>query len=176
MYERLFQLQEEILKTLANQKRLEILQLLIKRELTVSEMVEMLGISQANLSQHLSQLRRLKLVTTRKAGLYVYYRLTDKRVANILGDLREFLKTHYAHEPEVAGISSLDNNNIYPLVKDPVCGMRMSMSEVGESVSINNEQYYFCAGGCLKRFTANPSQFTSSAKALPKSGSITSVN
>lgn len=154
MYERLFQLQEEILKTLANQKRLEILQLLNSRELTVTEMVEMLGISQTNLSQHLSVLRRLRLVTTRKEGLFVYYRLSDRRIAIIIKELREFLKTQYANEPEVAEIGALDRKDIYPLVKDPICGMRMSPSEVVESAEVGSERYYFCASGCRTKFLA----------------------
>ncbi len=159
MYERLFQLKEEVLKTLANQKRLEILHLLNQRELTVSEMVEMLGISQTNLSQHLSLLRRNKLVSSRKDGLYVYYRLTDKRVATILLELRRFLVAQYANEPEIANITALDVQTIYPLVKDPVCGMRMSLGEVGESISVEGERYYFCASGCLRLFRAQPAHY-----------------
>src|SRR3990167_1281064 len=113
MYERLFQLQEETLKTLANQKRLEILQLLNQKELTVTAMVEMLGLPQANLSQHLSVLRNLHLVTKRKEGVKVYYHLTDKRIALVIKQLREFLKTQYAHEPEIAKMSTDFNNSIY---------------------------------------------------------------
>ena len=54
LYHRLFSLQEDVFKTIASRKRLEIIQLLKIRELSVSEMVEMLGVRQSNLSQHLS--------------------------------------------------------------------------------------------------------------------------
>ncbi|MEO8105617.1 MAG: metalloregulator ArsR/SmtB family transcription factor [Candidatus Saccharibacteria bacterium] len=152
MYERLFFLQEEVLKSLANHKRLEILQLLNNQELTVNQMVAMLGISQANVSQHLSNLRRLKLVTPRKDGLYVYYRLSDKRIASVIHELREFLKSQYSHEPEIARIAALDSNALYPIVRDPVCGMRISVNEAGETLIQADSHYYFCAQGCKDAF------------------------
>lgn len=152
MYEKLFLLQEEILKTLANQKRLEILQLLKSQELTVNQMVQMLGISQTNLSQHLGVLRHTKLVTTRKDGLNVYYRIADKRIALVIKELREFLKAQYKNDPEIAKISKVDKEAVYPIVRDPVCGMRMSIDEVCESIEISDKIYYFCAKGCKDHF------------------------
>ena len=154
MYERLFHLQEEVLKTLANQKRLEIIQLLKDHELTVSEMVAMLGISQTNLSQHLAILRRLKLVTVRKAGLHSYYRLSDERVATIITTLREFLRHQHAHESEMVALETLDNDSTYPIVRDPVCGMRISAHSAADSVQQDGKTYYFCASGCKEQFRA----------------------
>lgn len=164
MYERLFQLQEETLKTLANQKRLEILQLLRHHELTVSEMVEMIGLPQANLSQHLSILRKLRIVSTRKEGLHVYYRLTDDRIAAVIRELRAFLKVQHAHDPEIAHLGSLESNNMYPIVRDPVCGMRLSIHEAGESTCYESEDYYFCAMGCKDKFVASPNRYIKAKK------------
>lgn len=159
MYERLFQLQEETLKTLANQRRLEILQLLNHKELTVSEMVEMIGLPQANISQHLSILRRQKIVSTRKDGLHVYYRLTDHRLAAVIKELREFLKSQYSHEPEIAKISALDSAKVYPIVRDPVCGMRLSVHEASESLTRAGQAYYFCARGCHDKFVTSSRRY-----------------
>ncbi|MDO8591690.1 MAG: metalloregulator ArsR/SmtB family transcription factor [bacterium] len=156
MYERLFQLQEETLKTLANQKRLEIVQLLINKELTVSEMVTMLGMPQSNLSQHLGILRRYKIVKTRKDGLHVYYRLTDERVARVIAELREFLKSQYTNEPEVMRLGSLNKSSVYPIAKDPVCGMRLSTHEAFDSLEHSGETYFFCASGCREKFSKHP--------------------
>lgn len=158
MYERLFQLQEETLKVLANHKRLEIVQLLHGEELTVTEMVEMLGVPQANISQNLSLLRQARIVATRKEGLRVYYRLTDKRIAAVVRELRAFLKTQYAYEPEIAHLNSLDSD-AYPIVRDLVCGMRLSSREVGESMTHDGVTYYFCAVGCKNTFQKSPGQF-----------------
>lgn len=159
MYERLFQLQEETLKTLANQKRLEIVQLLINKELTVSEMVTMLGMPQANLSQHLGILRRYKIVKTRKEGLHVFYSLTDERVARVIAELREFLKIHHSGEPAIKRLGGLGKTSVYPITKDPVCGMRLSAGEAFDSLSHKDNRYYFCASGCRDKFMKHPSQY-----------------
>ncbi|CAN5395808.1 hypothetical protein BH09PAT4_BH09PAT4_00140 [soil metagenome] len=158
MYDRLFQLQEETLKTLANQKRLEIVQLLSHKELTVGDMVDMLGMPQANISQHLSLLRQYRIVATRKDGLRVFYRLTDPRITSIVHELRALLKSQYAHEPDIAHLSNLDND-IYPIVRDPVCGMRLSASEASAHYEYEGHTYYFCAGGCKEQFCTTPRKF-----------------
>lgn len=158
MYERLFQLQEEALKILANQKRLEIVQLLQNKELTVTEMVDMLGMPQANISQHLSLLRQVRIVTTRKDGLRVYYRLTDERIIAVIRELRVFLKSQFGHEPEMAYLSSLGNGT-YPIVRDRVCGMRISVPEAYARVEYCGQVYYFCASGCKEHFEEQPSRY-----------------
>ena len=163
MYERLFQLQEETLKILANQKRLEIVQLLQNKELTVTEMVDMLGMPQANISQHLSLLRQVRIVTTRRDGLRVYYRLSDRRIIAVVRELRAFLKSQFAYEPEIAQLSSLDNS-IYPIVRDPVCGMRISAPEAYGNVEHEGRAYYFCASGCKDKFENHPSHFAQRTK------------
>jgi ArsR family transcriptional regulator len=53
----LFELQSEVCKTLASPKRLEILNALKESEKTVSELVEILGVPKANVSQHLAVMR-----------------------------------------------------------------------------------------------------------------------
>lgn len=159
MYERLFSLQEDVFKTLANQKRLEIVQLLSRGELSVSEMVDMLGIAQSNLSQHLSVLRNQKLVTTRKQGLQVYYHLSDARIGEVVTAVREFLRASYKHDPDITAIESIGQDSTYPIIRDPVCGMRMSASEASDSFKNNGRQYYFCASGCKEKFVSNPNAY-----------------
>ncbi len=159
MHQKLFALQEEIFKTLANQKRLEIVQLLTQRELTVTEMVDMLGIPQSNLSQHLGVLRHVKIVSTRKQGLRVYYRLTDEHIGAVIKAMRDFLKIQYANEPEISKIVSQGNTPLYPIVRDVVCGMRFNIHEAGESVSLGGTEHYFCAQGCKETFTADPDKY-----------------
>jgi ArsR family transcriptional regulator len=151
MYEHLFQLLEEALKVLANQKRLEIVQLLSNKELTVTDMVEMLGVPQANISQNLSLLRQARIVSTRKDGRHVYYHLTDNRIAAVIQELRAFLTSQHAHDPEISQLNMLDKS-IYPIARDPVCGMRLSGAEIGESLVKDGVTYYFCAGGCKEKF------------------------
>jgi len=70
-----------IYKLLANPKRLEILNSIKKyKELPVEAMVQTLKLPKANVSQHLALLRHARLVSVRRNGLNVYYKLTDPRL------------------------------------------------------------------------------------------------
>lgn len=80
-----------IYKILANPKRLEILNLLKKKELPVEHMLKVTKLSKANLSQHLALLRHNGLVHTRRNGLNIFYRIVDPRIVEpckILHNLR----------------------------------------------------------------------------------------
>jgi DNA-binding transcriptional ArsR family regulator len=52
--------------------------------MTVSELVEKTGLNQPNLSNHLSCLRECGLVVSNSQGRFVWYRLKDERIANLL--------------------------------------------------------------------------------------------
>lgn len=70
----------ERFKVLSEPARLQILNCLRKRELTVSDIVEKTGLGQTNISKHLQLLHAQGFVARRKNGLYVYYALADQRV------------------------------------------------------------------------------------------------
>lgn len=81
----------EIYKILANPKRLEILNLLKNRELAVEELLKVLKLPKANVSQHLALLRHARLVRVRRNGLRAHYRISDPRIVEpckILHSLR----------------------------------------------------------------------------------------
>lgn len=67
-------------KLLANEKRLEILNNIKYEERRVEELVKILGVSKANVSQHLALLRHAGIVTARRAGLNVYYKIVDPEI------------------------------------------------------------------------------------------------
>jgi ArsR family transcriptional regulator len=67
-------------KILANSKRLEILNLLREQEMPVESLVKELGISKANVSQHLALLRHARLVTVHRVGLNAFYNIIDPRI------------------------------------------------------------------------------------------------
>ncbi len=80
MKKEVFELQAEICKTLANPKRLEIIASLKDGELSVGELVQKLGISKANVSQHLAVLRQRKVVTSRRDGVNIFYRINNPKI------------------------------------------------------------------------------------------------
>jgi ArsR family transcriptional regulator, virulence genes transcriptional regulator len=72
-----YTLQAEVLKTLSNPKRLEIIHLLANGPLEVGRLAEALGISQPNVSQHLAIMRSAGVVEAERDGREVRYRLSD---------------------------------------------------------------------------------------------------
>jgi DNA-binding transcriptional ArsR family regulator len=70
----------ELFKVMSNSKRLEILNLVKEREITVNELSATLGVRKSNTSQHLAYLRYVGLVTARRDGKNVYYKLVDPRI------------------------------------------------------------------------------------------------
>jgi|SRR3989344_414254 len=157
MYNQIFALEEEVFKVVANQKRLEIIQLLKHKELSVTEMVNMLGIRQANLSQHLSLLRQSSLLKVRKDGQKVYYRLADKKIAKAVNLIFNFLGSQQRLNSTES--TMVIGAEIYPIVKDPVCGMRMSTQETFDSTKHAGATYFFCASGCKSKFLSRPSRY-----------------
>ncbi len=84
-------LQADILKTLASPRRLEILHRLSEGPCEVSRLADELGVSQPNISQHLSVLRASGLVDAERDGREVRYRLSDPDVIVACGVMRGVL-------------------------------------------------------------------------------------
>jgi DNA-binding transcriptional ArsR family regulator len=84
----------KLFRGLGDPTRVRILQLLLERERTVSELVEETGALQGRLSSHLSCLRWCGFVTSRRQGRQVYYSVRDMRVRRLLRLAEEFLSDH----------------------------------------------------------------------------------
>lgn len=79
----------ELLKALAHETRLLIMCTLMDGEKSVSELEEITSMSQASVSQQLARLRFDRLVTTRREGRQMYYRLSNNEVSGLIGKLHE---------------------------------------------------------------------------------------
>ena len=77
----------QLLTAMANPKRLLILCNLLEQERSVSELSKIVGLEQSPLSQHLSKLRALGLVKTRRDGQTIFYRLASEPVTRVLTTL-----------------------------------------------------------------------------------------
>src|SRR6266508_3713505 len=78
------ELQAKLFRGFADPSRLSILEALRAGERTVNELVQATGLTQPNVSNHLSCLRDCGLVTLRQQGRFAYYSLSDDRVAQLL--------------------------------------------------------------------------------------------
>jgi len=77
---RVFEMQADMCLALANAKRLQILGLLKDGEMSVTEMIQTMGINKANISQHLAILRHRSILETRRHGRTIYYRISNPKI------------------------------------------------------------------------------------------------
>lgn len=99
-----------VAKAMSNGNRLELLEFLAQGERSVDALAKVSGLTVANTSQHLQQLRQAGLATTRKEGQKVYYRLSGDDVPALLSALREVAERHLADVERLV--------NAYLTVKD----------------------------------------------------------
>ena len=77
------------LKAMSHPLRLKILCTLSGGELSVQDIVEKVGTSQSNISQHLAILRDKDILASRKDANKVYYRIGDSRTLRLIGMIRD---------------------------------------------------------------------------------------
>ncbi len=88
----LYERQAVLCKAFANPTRIHLLDLLGRGEVGASELQEELGISKANLSQHLSILRSAGVVTTRREGKRLVCELSAPAVKQACDYMRNMIK------------------------------------------------------------------------------------
>lgn len=91
----------DIARTLANEHRLALLVLLQNGEYSVEQLAEHSGLSIANTSQHLQNLKRADMVQTRRDGKYIYYRIGTGPVHTILSSLQQYLAFQHGQIQEL---------------------------------------------------------------------------
>ncbi|MCP5409522.1 MAG: winged helix-turn-helix transcriptional regulator [Chromatiaceae bacterium] len=82
------------LKAISHPLRLKILCTLGGQEVSVQDIVEQVGTSQSNISQHLAILRDKGILASRKDANRVFYRVSDSRTLQLVGMMREVFCTH----------------------------------------------------------------------------------
>ncbi|MBI4894870.1 MAG: winged helix-turn-helix transcriptional regulator [Candidatus Aenigmarchaeota archaeon] len=87
----LYKIHAEMCKVFSNPTRLEILNLLRDKELSVTELIEITKLSQANISQHLSIMKSKGTVTSNRKGKNIYYKLTNPKIVKAFDIIREVL-------------------------------------------------------------------------------------
>src|SRR6202521_1393677 len=89
-----------LFRALADRTRLRLLNLIADKEICVCYFVEILGMSQPKISRHLAYLRRAGIVTARRDGKWMHYRLAIPRDAAAAAVLQETVK-NLARKPEM---------------------------------------------------------------------------
>lgn len=87
----LYEIHAEMCKVFSNSTRLEILNLLRNRELSVTELMKKTKLSQANISQHLSIMKSKGIVASNRKGKNICYKLTNPKIIEAFDIIREVL-------------------------------------------------------------------------------------
>jgi DNA-binding transcriptional ArsR family regulator len=105
---------ETLLKAMANRQRLMILCKLLNQEMSVSAIVQAIGLSQSAISQHLSVLRNDGLVSTRRESQTIYYAISNPHVTRIISllysmfcELEDDHGKAAGHEPDTASPNTI---------------------------------------------------------------------
>jgi rhodanese-related sulfurtransferase/DNA-binding transcriptional ArsR family regulator len=104
-----------IAKTLGHVHRLELLEQLGQGERSVEILAQRAQLSVANASQHLQHLRRAGLVATRRDGKFVYYRLADDAVLELLAALGRIAERNIAEVQQVMRRYFHDRDSLEPI-------------------------------------------------------------
>ena len=99
-------MQSDVCKTLASPKRIEILNALKEGEKTVSELVEILGVPKANVSQHLAVMRHKGILKFRREGINMYYSVSNRKVIDACLLMKEVLMEQMKEKGKLAEIAS----------------------------------------------------------------------
>ena len=82
---------QNLFQTLGDANRLRIIRIIGNQSRSVSEVVELSGLSQPLVSHHLRVLREQNILKTKREGPFVYYELFDVRILDALGIFSELL-------------------------------------------------------------------------------------
>ena len=111
----LFEMHAGMCQALGNQHRLAIMYALKEGEMCVSDLATALEISVHNVSQHLRILRQHLLVRSRKEGQTVYYSVTNRKLVQACGLIREaLLEEHHAEGQSLRAAGLADETTTSP--------------------------------------------------------------
>ncbi len=106
-----------VAKTLGHAHRLELLEQLAQGERSVEVLAQRTGLSVANASQHLQHLRRAGMVSPRRDGKFVYYRLADDAVLDLLAALGTIAERNVAEVDRIVRRYFHDRDSLKPITR-----------------------------------------------------------
>jgi len=104
-----------VARSIGSAHRLELLELLAQIERSVEELAGMSGLTIANASQHLQQLRRSGLVESRRDGKRVLYTVADGEVVALLSALRRITERNVGAVEKVLNSYFRERDNLEPV-------------------------------------------------------------
>ncbi|MCG8546517.1 MAG: metalloregulator ArsR/SmtB family transcription factor [Alphaproteobacteria bacterium] len=107
-----------VARALGHPHRLELLEQLAQGERSVEALADRAGLTVANASQHLQQLRRAGLVAGRRDGKYVFYRLSDDEILALLAILQRVAERNSAEVDQILRRYFMARDSLEPVSRD----------------------------------------------------------
>jgi ArsR family transcriptional regulator len=107
-----------VAKSLGHAHRLELLEQLAQGERSVEVLADRTGLSIANASQHLQHMRRAGIVANRRDGKFVYYRLADAAILDLLAALRRIAEQNIAEVDRVIRGYFNERDSLEPMSRE----------------------------------------------------------
>ncbi|OGW26229.1 MAG: hypothetical protein A2X59_01970 [Nitrospirae bacterium GWC2_42_7] len=111
MKQEVLEFHAEFCKTFSSPKRLEILCILKEGEMTVTDITMKLGVPKASVSQHLTVMRLMGILKSRRSGTNIYYRIANKKITQACSLMQGAL----AHLME--GVASISKQKVAAAMK-----------------------------------------------------------
>ena len=118
-----------VAKAIAHEHRLELLEALAQGERSVETLADCAGLSIANASQHLQRMRRAGLVETRREGKFIYYRLSDTAVLDLVSALAHIGERHVAEVDKIVRMYFVNRDAMEPVSRSDLLS-RMKKGDV----------------------------------------------
>jgi rhodanese-related sulfurtransferase/DNA-binding transcriptional ArsR family regulator len=118
-----------VAKAVAHEHRLELLEALAQGERSVEALANCAGVSIANASQHLQRMRRAGLVETRREGKFIYYRLSDNAVLDLISALARIGERHVAEVDKIVRTYFVNRDAMEPVSRSDLLS-RMRKGDV----------------------------------------------
>ncbi len=159
----------EVAKALGSGRRAEIVDLLAQGERSVEEVAAEVGQSVANTSHHLRALARAGLVTTRRDGTRIHYRLSSERVGELWAAMRDVAEAHVAGLEKLAGAYVGDRDGIETVDRNELAARLEDRSVVVLDVRPERE---FTAGHIAGARSVPISELRKHLEALPSDAEV----
>ncbi|CAN5437254.1 metalloregulator ArsR/SmtB family transcription factor [soil metagenome] len=158
-----------IARALASGRRAEIVDLLSQGERTVDEIAQEIGQSVANTSHHLRALARAKLVSTRRAGTHIHYRLASTTVVDAWIALRDLATEQLDEIDELATAYLGNRHELSTITRDEL----LARLDRGDLVLIDvRPEAEYAAGHIPGAISTPPDRLDVALDELPDKGDV----
>jgi rhodanese-related sulfurtransferase len=158
-----------IARALASGRRAEIVDVLSQGERTVEEIAQEIGQSLANTSHHLRALARAQLVTTRRAGTHIHYRLASSTVVDAWIALRDLAAEQLAEFDELATAYLGNRHELEIITRDEL----LARLEQGDLILIDvRPDAEYAAGHIPGAISTPPDRLDVALDELPDQGDV----